>query len=260
MMNFFSSRVSPHVCSESILTTGMSLRSSGPKIVVPFESPSILTKWWLQMCVPAWLLFIIFELAVFFDRQYSKKPLCPHSDHHFPEWYWYTNFGVLGGFIVVLFVLLLKMIQSESGSKRITSLVAFNIVLMGTIATILALCFEWGGMCIDVLGVASPAAIWGEWIACGPLLIFITVTTVDKPFLTGMDWLFMITFFLCLVAGFLIIIPQPYEVGVFWLMISCTTYLPVLGLPWYIYIYIYIYTYIYIHIYIYIYIYTYIYI
>eukprot|EP00596_Hydrurales_sp_CCMP1899_P003636 CAMPEP_0119051700 /NCGR_PEP_ID=MMETSP1177-20130426/73233_1 /TAXON_ID=2985 /ORGANISM="Ochromonas sp, Strain CCMP1899" /LENGTH=828 /DNA_ID=CAMNT_0007031009 /DNA_START=692 /DNA_END=3175 /DNA_ORIENTATION=+ len=104
---------------------------------------------------------------------------------------------------------------------------------MGTVATILALCFEWGGVCIDVLGVASPAAIWGEWIASGPLLIFITVTIIDKPHLTRLDWFFMITFFLCLVAGFLIIIPQSYGLGLFWLAVSCLTYVPVLGLPWY---------------------------
>jgi hypothetical protein len=185
------------------------------------------------MCVAAWSLFIIFELAVFLDRKYSEKPLCPHSDYYFPQWYWYSNYGVLGGFFLVLFTIIMKLLQLKAVSKRIPLLVAFNIVTMGTVATILALCFEWGGMCIDVLGVASPAAIWGEWISCGPLLLFITVTTVDKPYLTSTDWMFMITFFLCLVAGFFIIIPQPFEVGVFWLLVSCLTYLPVLGLPWY---------------------------
>jgi signal transduction histidine kinase len=127
----------------------------------------------------------------------------------------------------------MKLFQLKEGSKRVPLLVAINIVTIGTVATILALCFEWGGVCIDVLGVASPAAIWGEWIACGPLLLFITFSIVDKEDLSKLDWFFMWSFFLCLVAGFLIIIPQPYELGIFWLAISCVAYLPLLYLPWY---------------------------
>jgi signal transduction histidine kinase len=194
---------------------------------------SVLERWWLHFCVGGWTMFLIFEIAVGFDRLFSERPLCPYSDFHYPEWYWRTNYGCLGGFVLILCVIFMKLLQLKSESKRIPLLVAFNIVAMGTIATILALCFEWGGVCFDVLGVASPAAIWGEWIACGPLLIFITVTIVDKPHLTKLDWFFMITFFICLVTGFFIIIPSSYGLGLFWLAMSCVTYLPVLALPWY---------------------------
>ena len=48
-----------------------------------------------------------------------------------------------------------------------------------------------------------------------------------------MDWTLMASFFICLVAGFLIIIPAPYSVGVFWLVVSCVTYMPVVYLPCY---------------------------
>ena len=193
----------------------------------------VLARYWVQFCCVAWLLFLAFELALGFDRLSSENPLCPASDSDYPEWYWRTNFGCLGAFLFILCVLVTRLLQQKTGTKRIPLLVAFNIVTMATVATILSLCFEWGGVCIDVLGVASPAAIWGEWIACGPLLIFITVTIVDKPYLTRTDWLVMTTFFLCLVAGFLIVIPQSYSLGLFWLAVSCLTYLPVLGLPWY---------------------------
>jgi hypothetical protein len=228
---FFRSKVSPH--RDSNLTTHTRLSKASTDTLSKKFERSLLEKWWLHFTVGGWIIFLILELSVGFDRFFSKRPLCPHSDHYYPEWYWRTNFGCLGGFILILCVLFMKLFQLKPGSKRIPLLVAFNIVTMGTVATILALCFEWGGVCIDVLGVASPAAIWGEWIASGPLLIFITVTIVDKPHLTRLDWFFMITFFLCLVAGFLIIIPQSYGLGLFWLAVSCLTYVPVLVLPWY---------------------------
>jgi hypothetical protein len=59
------------------------------------------------------------------------------------------------------------------------------------------------------------------------------VTTVDKPVLTRIDWMFMVTVTLFLVFGFFIIIPQSNELAIFWLIMSCLTYLPLLSLPWY---------------------------
>ena len=41
------------------------------------------------------------------------------------------------------------------------------------------------------------------------------------------------TFFICLVFGFLIIVPAPYGVGVFWLVASVIAYIPILYLPFY---------------------------
>ena len=41
----------------------------------------------------------------------------------------------------------------------------------------------------------------------------------------------MVTFYLCLLFGFFIIIPGSYELGIFWLILSCVTYLPMLYLP-----------------------------
>lgn len=48
-----------------------------------------------------------------------------------------------------------------------------------------------------------------------------------------MDWFLMGTFFLCLITGFFIIIPSSVAVGIFWLVLSCVTYLPSLYLPCY---------------------------
>jgi hypothetical protein len=65
------------------------------------------------------------------------------------------------------------------------------------------------------------------------MLIFITVTMVDKSRLTAMDWFIMVNFWICLVAGLAIVPKQPYALAVFWLILSCVTYLPCLYLPFY---------------------------
>jgi len=114
---------------------------------------------------------------------------------------------------MIWLALAIKISVMEASKARSVMLVALNIVSMGTIATVLAVIYEWGGVCVDMLNVASPAAIWAEWIACGPLLIFITVTVVDKPALSQTDLFLMVSFWVCLVCGFFIIIPANLVIG-----------------------------------------------
>jgi len=57
---------------------------------------------------------------------------------------------------------------------------------------------------------------------------------VDKPELSKTDWFLIFMFFLCLITGFFIIIPQPYGWAMFWLVVSCVTYLPLMYLPFYV--------------------------
>lgn len=129
------------------------------KIVI--ANDSILDKWWKGVCVYSWITFIAFELAVGLDRLYNEYPLCPYTDINYGVVYWNSCYACLGGFVIVLCTLIMKVFQLKGG-KRVPLLVSINIVSMGTIATALALIFEWGGVCIDGLGVASPAALWGE--------------------------------------------------------------------------------------------------
>jgi hypothetical protein len=209
-------------------STEASLRSD-EKAKVSF---GVLERYWLHYIAFAWAQFVAFEMGLTLDRKKSKVPLCPYSDKDYPPWFWYTIMGCLGGFIMIWLALFFKIVTLSANEQRIPLFVAINIVSMGTIATILAL-FDEPGVCIDVLGVASPGPIWGEWLACGPLLIVITLSIVNKPEFNRIDRALIITFWFCLLAGFLIIIPQPYEAGMFWFLLSCLTYLPVLYLPCY---------------------------
>ena len=192
---------------------------------------SVLSAYCMPVCFIAWVHFIVYQSAIGYNRFYSAEPICPYSDQDFGKLYWYCCFSVLGGFVLIWLVLAFKIYLLPS-SRRTPLILAINVVSMGTVATFLALVFHWGGVCIDVLNVASPAAIWGEWLSCGPLLIFITVSLVEKPSLSRIDVFLMVSFYVCLLAGFLIIPTKDQSLGMFWLILSCVTYLPLLYLPW----------------------------
>ena len=70
---------------------------------------------------------------------------------------------VLGGFIlqwIQLAVNIFSLTHESHPMRKLIVYSTFTVVTQGTIATYLALFPEWGGLCIDSLGVASPAAIW----------------------------------------------------------------------------------------------------
>ena len=81
--------------------------------------------------------------------------------------------------------------------------------------------------------MASPAAIWGEYLACGPLLIFVVISLDSKCSMNRVDWVLVNSLFLCLTAGFFILFPSSIVMGIFWLLVSCVTFLPSVFLPWY---------------------------
>ena len=76
--------------------------------------------------------------------------------------------------------------------------------------------------------------MWGEWFGGGPLLLFITVSFVDKAELNRVDYSIIVSFFICLLLGFVPIIPQPYWLGMFWFLLSCIIFLPTLYLPFHV--------------------------
>lgn len=124
--------------------------------LLKFISHSIVSRffnrYWRSACTISWGLFLLYEAIIGYDKFAHEDPLCPLSDENFPVWYWYSNFAVFGAFVFVWLTLFIKVNQIHSAKEKIPHLVAFNIVSMGTLATGLALFFDWGGLCIDVLG------------------------------------------------------------------------------------------------------------
>lgn len=189
---------------------------------------SLLCDHWKKACGVAWAVFVPYEIAIGLDRLYSKHPLCPYNASSFNDWFRPITCGVVGGFVLLWLLMIDKLRQIRCEYKRVPLLVAFNIVTIATITSILSVVFAWGGVCIDVLDVASPAAMWGEWWSSGPLLFFLALTVVDKPRLSRTDWLLIFSFFMTIVMGFLVIIPQPFGSAVFSVSASFIAYMPTL--------------------------------
>jgi len=126
-----------------------------------------------------------------------------------------------------------KINLTKATVDRTAYLIFLNVLSMSMTTTILSVSINWGGVCIDVLGVASPAVLWGEWCACGPMLLFSVLFPLHKTQVSRKDITLLVMFFTCLLSGFLINLPQPQWLGGLWLGVSCLTYTPFILLPYY---------------------------
>ena len=97
-------------------------------------------------------IFVVYEVIIGADYLTSNSPLCPYSDRMYSFWYHVVNYFVLGGFCFTWSILLIRIYQAPEGNERVPFITAFSIVSMGTVATILAVVFNWGGVCVDQLG------------------------------------------------------------------------------------------------------------
>ena len=76
--------------------------------------------------------------------------------------------------------------------------------------------------------------MWGEWLCAGPLLIFITVGAVVKAKSCKTDNAMIVSFFFCILFGFLPIIPQPHWLAAVWLSLAFLCYVPIFYLPFHV--------------------------
>ena len=103
--------------------------------------------------VAAWIFFIFYQVAIGCDKFFSVKPICSHNTiNELGSNYNIVGFVVLGGFMMVWIIVLIKIIRSKSKSERTPLIVQFNILSMSVIATALTTIWDWGGVCIDRLG------------------------------------------------------------------------------------------------------------
>lgn len=111
-----------------------------------------MNRFWLQACILAWLVFLIYEALIGWDKMKNAKPLCPYSAKSYKLWFWYIYGAVLGGFLMVGSILLVEILKLNAGNERIPYFTALNIVSIGSLTTLLCIVFDWGGICVDALG------------------------------------------------------------------------------------------------------------
>lgn len=196
---------------------------------------SMLYIYYKRACVYSWIFFLLYEIFIEIDFVYSKNKIC-NNDYKFDVDYFYSYYVIFGAFLSTCCFVLFKMAFScYDVHKTIPLIVVSNIILISTISTGLSIFLNWGGLCIDKFNVASPAAIWGEWAATGPLLIFLTITIDNKTAFTKIDVIIIFSFFMCILFGFFIVLEQPMQSAQFLLFMSFLSYSPILYLPFYNY-------------------------
>lgn len=184
------------------------------------------------MVTVSWMFFVPFQIWIGLDKMLSVKPLCPHSDEEFGNAYWYTLHATAGGFVLMLLYMLQRNFTTahRDASNAAAKMIVINVLVMSTISALLTT-LGWGGLCIDKLDYASHAPMWGEWIGCGPLVLFAVLTIEETAEIGRHEWIVVVCFLTCLVAGFCIIFSQPIESAWFLFVFSAAAYTPVMFLP-----------------------------
>ena len=119
--------------------------------------------------------------------------------------------------------------RGQNGEFRGMSFVAATTIstIAGT-ASFLTSNVNYGGVCVDILGVSSPAAQWSEWLVCVPLMTYMIVSMEEKPGLTITDYTIILLMGLSVLVGFLMNLPVTYGGGVFLFIIGCLCLMGVL--------------------------------
>jgi uncharacterized membrane protein len=106
-------------------------------LLTSFDYDSVAHKWWKEICFAAWLFFILFETAIRYNQLYSNQPLCPYSDLDVDkEWYWPVRYATLGGVILILITVIVKILQMKKKDKKVPLYIAFHIIALGINKTI----------------------------------------------------------------------------------------------------------------------------
>ena len=87
---------------------------------------------------------------------------------------------------------------------------------------------NYGGVCVDILGVSSPAAQWSEWLVCVPLMTYMIVSMEQKPALTLGDYTIILLMGFSVLVGFLMNLPVTFGGGVFLFIFGCLCLIGVL--------------------------------
>jgi hypothetical protein len=103
-----------------------------PVQLIVYEEDSIFSRYVLKSCIAAWLFFIIYEILIRCDQVYSREPLCPYDDD-FGKFYWYSCYGVFGGFLLIFCSVILKIFHTKKKNRRAPLILALNIVAIGNL-------------------------------------------------------------------------------------------------------------------------------
>ena len=112
----------------------------------------------------------------------------------FANWTSYYYFG--GGFSFATSIaqqtnkVLICSLQRRRCGRDDKSVYYFAAIVIAAIAgssSFMTFSRNYGGICMDVLGVETSAAQWSEWVTCVPLMVYVAIAVDHKPCLSWMD-------------------------------------------------------------------------
>jgi signal transduction histidine kinase len=170
--------------------------------VIPLK---IIQTWWKSLVAYSWSIFIVYETAIGVNYYRSSLPICPYVDVIDVSYYTTMMYFILGGFFMILASIIIRFITTNENdtNKYFLYWISLHIITISTVSTFITTVYNWGGVCIDSLGVAFPGAVWGEWLACSPFILFITTTmTNNDDRIHKKDIFISLSFVFALLLGF----------------------------------------------------------
>lgn len=86
------------------------------------------------------------------DNFISEESLCPYDSSDYGNFFYFSSISALSGFFFTWMMVLVKILQTQPGNERVPNIVAFNIVSMGLVSTLMSVSLNLGGICLDSLG------------------------------------------------------------------------------------------------------------
>ena len=78
---------------------------------------------------------------------------------------------MLGAFASKLVLVVIKILKISTMEERVPHIVAFHIILISMVATVLSIVWNWGGLCVDMLGlvestkrIQDPFFVYYYWV------------------------------------------------------------------------------------------------
>lgn len=207
------------------------MNQSDDSLFIPLQ---VLQKWWKTLIACSWAIFLSYEAAIGLDFYLSEFPICPHVPDNYHIMYWEGMYFIMGGFCMILASIIVRFVTTNENDtdKFFLYWISLHIITISCISTLLTIVYNWGGICMDGLHVASSAAVWGEWFACSPLILFITITMPSNDRIRTKDIILIVTFMLALFLGFSIIYVSSIA-GIFLFCIATLCTVPTLLIPYY---------------------------
>ena len=110
-------------------------------------------KWKLACCL-SWTTGFLYVIVISTQSYVLLEPICNIVPFEYGPFYSFACAVAVSGFFFFFMQLSVRIYYAIPGNERVSSIVAWNIILMGFLSTLSFAAFNWNGVCIDMLGYA----------------------------------------------------------------------------------------------------------